>query len=171
MDVAGGLNLSYNWNNDPSGINWASGVSLANADWTYVALVIRPNQAELYAAFGTNYTTWTTGTNFTSHQASSFSGPTLFGADYGPNTNLFFNGLIDEVAIFNRSLSEGEIYSQYSSAIGGVAPQLFADVAAPLNQPFVGDPLSLVVDAGARLLSATNGARTRSQFWAPTPAR
>lgn len=148
VDVAGGLNLSYNWNNDPSTFNWASGVSLANADWTYVALIIRPYEAELYAAFGTNYTSWTTGTNFTSHQASSFSGPTLLGADYGPTTNLFFNGLIDEVAIFNRSLSEGEVYSQYSSAIGGVAPQIFSDVAAPVNQPFVGDTLSLVVDVG-----------------------
>src|SRR5213075_2807969 len=99
IDVAGGLALSYNWNNDPAGINWASGVSLADNDWTYVGLVIRPNQAELYAAFGTNFTTWTTGTNLVGNLASTFAGPTFFGADYGPNTNLFFNGIIDEVAI------------------------------------------------------------------------
>ena len=148
VDVAGGLALSYNWNNDPATFNWASGVNMANADWTYVALVIRPTQAELYAVFGTNFTTWTTGTNFTSHQPSSFAGPTLFGADFGPTTNLFFNGLIDEVAIFNRSLSEGEVYTEYSSAIGAVGPLIFTDVAAPASQPYLGDTLSLVVDAG-----------------------
>ncbi len=148
VDVAGGLALSYNWNDDPSTFNWASGVQLAIADWTYVALVIRPTQAELYAAFGTNFTTWTTGTNFVTHQPSSFAGPTLFGADLGGSTNQFFNGLIDEVAIFNRSLSEGELYSAYSAAIGGVAPQIFSDVTAPASQPYTGDTLTLVVDAG-----------------------
>ena len=147
VDVAGGLNLSYNWNNDPGSINWASGVSLANNDWTYVALVIRPTQAELYAVFATNYTTWTTGTNFINHQPSSFAAPTWFGADFGP-TNQFFNGMIDEVAIFNRSLSEGELYTEYSAAIGGVPPQIFNDVSAPPTQPYIGDTFSLAIDVG-----------------------
>lgn len=148
VDVAGGLALSYNWNNDPATFNWASTINMADSDWTYVALVIRPNQAELYSVFGTNFATWTGATNFVSHQASSFAGPTLFGADLGPTTNLFFKGQIDEVAIFNRSLSAGELYTEYSSAIGGVAPQLFTDVTAPASQPYIGDTVSLVVDAG-----------------------
>jgi hypothetical protein len=148
IDVGGGLALSYNWNNDPAGINWASGVSLVDSDWNYVALVIRPTQAELYAVDGTNYSSWTGGTNLVTLQPSTFAGPTLFGADYGPATNLFFKGTIDEVAIFNRSLSQGELYTAYSSAIGGIAPQIFTDVAAPANAPYIGDTLSLMVDAG-----------------------
>ena len=148
LDVATPLGLSYNWNNDEAGINWDSGVTLANNDWTYVALVIRPNQAELYAAFGTNFTTWTPATNFVPNLPATFAGPTTFGADYGPNTNLFFNGLIDEVAIFNRDLSEGELYTAYATAVGGIAPQIFTDVAAPATAPFAGDPLTLTVDAG-----------------------
>src|SRR5579883_1857627 len=37
-DIGGGLALSYNWNDDPSTFNWASGISLSDSDWTYVAL-------------------------------------------------------------------------------------------------------------------------------------
>ena len=46
--------MSYNWNGDPASINWFSGVSLADSDWTYVALVVQPSQAALYAAFATD---------------------------------------------------------------------------------------------------------------------
>src|SRR5262249_49193496 len=128
--------------------NWASGVSLADSDWTYVALVIQPEQAALYAAFGTNSTTWTTGTNVTTHLSQAFEGPTLFGADFSSSTNLFFKGSIDEVAIFDRALSEGEVYTAYSSAVGGVPPQIFTDVATPPTAPYIGETLSLLVDAG-----------------------
>ena len=150
IDVGGGLALSYNWNNDPSTFNLPSGLSLADSDWTYVALVIRPNQAEIYAGLGTNSSTWSSWTNFqlAFYPPSSFAGPTLFGADYGPSTNLFFNGSIDEVAVFNRSLGEGELYTAYSAAIGGVPPQIFTDVTAPANSAFAGETLNLVVDAG-----------------------
>jgi hypothetical protein len=148
IDVGGGLALSYNWADDPSTFNWASGVSLADSDWTYVALVIQPDQANLYAAFNTNTASWIGGTNFTSHAVQAFEGPTLFGADYGPTTNLFFKGAIDEVAIFNRALSEGEAYTAYGSAVGGVAPRVFTDVAVPVNTPYIGDTLTLTVDAG-----------------------
>jgi hypothetical protein len=148
VDIGGGLGLSYNWDNDPSTFNWASGVSLTDSDWTYVALVIQPTQAALYAAAATNATTWNSGTNFTTHLTQAFEGPTWFAADLSASTNLYFKGLIDEVAIFNRALSEGEVYSAYGSAIGRVAPQIFTDVAAPPTPPYLGETLNLLVDAG-----------------------
>lgn len=148
IDIGGGLALSYNWANDPATFNWASTISLADSDWSYVALVIQPTQAALYTASAADPATWLSATNFATHSPQAFEGPTLFGADFQPTTNLFFNGAIDEVALFNRSLSEGELYSAYGAAVGGVAPVLFNDVAAPADQPFVGAPLNLVVDVG-----------------------
>jgi hypothetical protein len=148
MDIGGGLALSYNWNDDPSTYNWASGVSLADSDWTYVALVIAPDHAALYSAAGTNVASWTTATNFAAHVNQAFEGPTFFGADFQTATNLFFRGSIDEVAIFNRSLNEGELYSAYGAAVGAVGPQIFSDVSAPVSQPYLGDTLNLVIDAG-----------------------
>ena len=148
MDIGGGLALSYNWNNDPATFNWASTISIADSDWSYVALVVQPNQAALYTVWGTNSATWTSATNFTTHANQAFEGPTLFGADFQPGTNLFFSGTMDEVAIFNRALSAGELYTAYGAAVGGVGPQIFADVTTPANQPFAGEVLNLVVDAG-----------------------
>jgi hypothetical protein len=148
IDIGGGLGLSYNWDDDPSTYNWASGVSLALSDWTYVALIVQPTQAALYAAAANDATTWNSGTNFTTHVLQAFEGPTVFGADFAPGTNLLFAGNIDEVAIFNRALSEGEVYSAYGSAVGGVAPQIFSDVSPPANPPFLGETVSLSIDAG-----------------------
>jgi hypothetical protein len=113
-----------------------------------VALIVQPTQAALYAAAANDATTWTSGTNFTTHLIQAFEGPTVFGADFAAGTNLLFAGLIDEVAIFNRALSEGEVYSAYGSAVGGVAPQIFTDVSAPLTPPYLGESLSLSIDAG-----------------------
>src|SRR6185503_6100296 len=59
-----------------------------------------------------------------------------------------FNGTIDEVALFNRSLSIGEAYTEYATAVGGLGPQIFADPTAPANPLLGGDTLKLVVDAG-----------------------
>ncbi|HZR16079.1 MAG TPA: LamG-like jellyroll fold domain-containing protein [Verrucomicrobiae bacterium] len=148
MDIGGGLALSYNWANDPATFNWASSLSLADSDWSYVALVIQPTQAALYTASAADASTWLGATNHATHQTQAFEGPTLFGADFQTNNTLLFNGSMDEVAIFNRSLSEGELYSAYATAVGGVAPQLFNDVSGPADQPFVGATLNLAVDVG-----------------------
>ena len=148
IDIGGGLSLSYNWADDPTTFNWPSTISLADSDWTYVALVVQPNQAALFAASAADITTWAGATNPVSHLVQPFEGPTLFGADLQTNGNFFLNGSIDEVAIFDRALGVGELYSAYAAAVGGVAPVIFTDLAAPANQPFLGDPLVLSVDAG-----------------------
>jgi hypothetical protein len=151
IDVAGGLALTYNWANDTATYNWASGVSLPDSDWAFVALVIRPDQAAIFEANDTNFTTFNGATNPVTHAVQPFEGATLFGADLSPNSGsgpAYFNGLIDEVAIFNRALSVGEVYSEYAAAIGGVAPQIFGGPNVPANQPYEGDTLALSVDVG-----------------------
>ena len=148
IDIGGGLSLSYDWADDPTTYNWPSTISLADSDWTYVALVVQPNQAALFAASAADITTWAGATNPVSHLVQPFEGPTLFGADLQTNGNFFLNGSIDEVAIFNRALGVGELYSAYAAAVGGVAPVIFSDLVTPATQPFLGDPLVLSVDAG-----------------------
>jgi hypothetical protein len=151
IDVAGGLALTYNWANDTATYNWASGVSLPDSDWAFVALVIQPDQAAIFEANDTNFTTFNGATNPVTHAVQPFEGATLFGADLAPiggSGPAYFNGLIDEVAIFNRALSVGEVYSQYGAAIGGVPPQIFGGPAAEATQLYDGDTLSLSVDAG-----------------------
>jgi hypothetical protein len=147
IDAGGGLGLAYNWNDDPATYNWVSGLVLPDSDWAYAALVVGPTQAALYLADGTNASTFAGATNFLAHTPQPFDGLTIFGGDPIAGAR-FFVGDLDEFAIFTRSLSVGEIFSQYAAAVGGVAPKIFTDLQAPTNQLFTGDSFTLSVDAG-----------------------
>ena len=147
--VNGGLGLGYVWNdNDANTYNWSpSGDShlptLNDSEWDFVALVVQPTEANIYICSPT--IPFTGVTNYLAHSAEKFNGTTLIGSDSGLAA-YSFNGNIDEVAVWNRSLSAGELFSQYASAVGGQKPQIFGDLQTPTL--FVGDTLNLTVDVG-----------------------
>lgn len=148
----GGLGLGYVWNNEPASYNWSPSVdaglpALPDSDWAYVALVVRPSSASLYLAMTNDGGSFTGVTNILNHVNQKFNASTLFGSDGGAAAYSFKGG-IDEVAIFNRSLGVGELYSQYAAAIGGLAPKIFTDPQPPVDGVYAGDTLSLTVDAG-----------------------
>jgi len=150
--VYGGLGLGYVWNNDPNTYEWSPSVdaglpALPYNDWAFVALVVQPTEADLYICASNNPANFAAATNLYGHVLQAFSGPTFFGSDDG-QASLSYNGLIDEVAIFNQSLGEGEVYSQYAAAIGGLGPQIFVQPQAPVDPVYTGDTLTIVVDAG-----------------------
>jgi hypothetical protein len=148
----GGYGLGYIWGGNNYG--WSpssdSGLpSLPDSTWSFAALVIRPTAAELYICDANNFANWASVTNSAgvSHAPQAFEVATLVGSVAG-FTNRNFNGAVDEVAIFNRSLSAGELYTEYSAAIGGVAPKIFTDIQGPSLPVAVGDPIVLTIDAG-----------------------
>jgi len=150
--VDGGLGLGYVWNGNNYG--WAPTrdfgfPTLPDSQWAYVALVVQPDQAALYLCDRTNVADFTSITNSfnVSHANQAFDGATLVGAEAGFTTRSF-NGAIDEVAIFNRALSAGELYSQYASAVGGVPPKIFTDLQPPADLVYVGNDLVLQIDVG-----------------------
>jgi hypothetical protein len=174
--VGGGLALAYNWNNDPATYNWepySDGLpALPDSDWAFVALTVRPTQASIYVVDGVNFANFAGATNFTAHANQAFEGVTQVGADA---TTTYLNGAMDEVAIFNRALSTGEVYSQYAAAIGNVPPKVFYDPQTPADPLYTGDTLTLTVDAGGTpnlgyqwrkggspLLGATTSAYTKT---------
>lgn len=152
--VSGGLGIGYVWNDDINTYNWSPTGDLgfqtlpssADNQWSYVALVVQPTQAAVFLCPSNNSASFAGVTNFFNHVNQGFAGPTLFGADAGTIRN--FAGNIDEVAIFNRALSVGELYTQYGAAIGGVAPKIFTDLQGPTNSVAAGDPVVLTIDAG-----------------------
>jgi hypothetical protein len=145
IDIAGGLGLAYNWAGDNAALNWKSELSLVDSEWCFVALVVQPDQGVLHTAAGAGVSTFASATNLIHHAVQAFDGATLLGTD-ADLTNTF-RGLIDEVAIFNRALSPGEIYSQYAAAVGEVGPRIFADPQAP-GGLYEEDAVALKVDAG-----------------------
>jgi len=152
--INGGLGIGYVWNNDPNTYNWSPTTDLGfqtlpssvDNQWAYVALVIQPAQAAIYLCQSNNAASFAGVTNFVNHVVQKFEGATLFGSDTSPGTP--FAGNIDEVAIFNRALGVGELYTQYGAAVGGVGPKIFTDLQGPTNSVYAGDPITLSIDAG-----------------------
>lgn len=144
--TGGGLMLGYDWNEDPSTYAWQSHLMIPDGQWAFAALIVRPDQAVLWELDPSMGFTLPS-TNAIAHAVQAFDGPTRIGSDAQdpPRT---FNGSIDEVAIFNRELMLGEVYSQYAAAKGGLAPMVFWDPQPPAKTPFEGDTLILTVDAG-----------------------
>lgn len=91
--------LRYHWNDSQWG--WNSGQIVPDQEWTHVALVVEPNRATIYLnGIGV--------VNNANHIPELFEGAFLIGRD--PNfDSRQFRGLIDEVCIWNKALSEAEI--------------------------------------------------------------
>lgn len=93
--------LRYHWND--GGYNFASGLTVG-AGWSHVALVITPSNATLYV-----------NGNPAVHNAAqaveAFDAPLTIG--YDPNFGTrYFKGLIDEVCVYDRALTQAEIREQ-----------------------------------------------------------
>ena len=148
----GGFQIGYTWGGDPLTFDFPSTVTVPDGQWSFVAVTVSSTQAVIYAHDGT---TFQTNINVTPHLEQGFNGLSRIGMDYFLLTYYYpgfqpitaFNGGIDEVSIFKRELSMGEVYSLYAVGKGGVAPSIFRDVVAPASIS-AGETLSLSVDAG-----------------------
>ena len=138
--------LSYNWNNDSAAANFKSSLSVPVGHWAFVAMIVQPDQAVLCLNDPTAANPFQAVTNYAVHPEQSFAGLTTIGTDV-QDGSLTFNGRIDEVAIFNRALSVGEVYVQYAAAVGGLEPTVFSAPQAP-DSLYLGETLTLTVDAG-----------------------
>ncbi len=91
--------LRYHWNDN--GYGFASNLIVPNNQWTHVALVASPTKMALYM-------NGKAAVNTTTILPEEFNTPLNIGLD--PNgTTRYFNGLIDEVCVFDRSLTQNEI--------------------------------------------------------------
>jgi hypothetical protein len=102
--------LRYHWNNGQ--YTWASNLRPPADQWAFVALVVQPTQATIYMDDGTGIVS---AVNTATHGLAGFTGAFHVGND---NATRFFSGDVDEVAIYNRALSAGEISLLALSATG-----------------------------------------------------
>lgn len=120
--------LSYLWNGDYWYLD--SGLTPPPGVWSFVGLVVNPNQAILYlgAANGFLYSA----TNNALHVAQAFDAPLMLGLDpcCGPR---IFNGRIDEAQIYNRALSASEIQAMYAAGTNGMCPPTPLMFTGPLS--------------------------------------
>jgi hypothetical protein len=109
--------IGYTWNqNNANTYNWPSRLFTSPGQWSFVVLTIAPTQAILYV--GTNGILKSS-TNAIAHSAEIWDGPTAIGADTLSGPSRVFNGQIDEVAVFNCTLSPTQVATLYSLALLG----------------------------------------------------
>jgi hypothetical protein len=97
--------LCYYWNE--AYWLWHSGLFIPSDEWTFVAVAVEPTQATLYLDDGTFYAEAHSASHGPLEQFDSGSLSQIAGDDM----HEYFDGLIDDIRIYNRGLSTEEIAS------------------------------------------------------------
>ena len=103
--------LRYNWNNQTSAYNWSSGLIVPDNQWTFVALVIQPDQAILYVNDST-------AVNPVANSNEEFDGKLEIGWDKS-DASRHFKGLIDEVCIWKTAREKEQIILDMHHILNG----------------------------------------------------
>ncbi len=107
-----GENLGYTWNNNSSTWGWSSGVQPPAGQWSFVALVVQSSAATVYLI---NTNGVQSATNFVANVSQAFGGTGTIGTDSYASPARAFNGLMDEVAVFNQALPPAQIQHLYAN--------------------------------------------------------
>ncbi len=139
-------NLGYHWNDQGNTYGWTSGLVPPDGAWAYVALAVSPDMATMYMYDGT---TWSSAINAVAHPAQAFADITRLGADQ--DAARFFNGLIDEAAIYASTLTEAQLRTHALAGFGDPGhnpPTLATDppVLSPSGTIYATTPFSLIAD-------------------------
>lgn len=117
-DINGIVPLTYHWNDEFETRNWNTGIGTPSGQWSFVALVVTPSNATIHVM---NTNGLLSASQDHPHIVQSFAGTTLIGDDSaGAGGARVFNGIMDDVAVFNRALSTSELLSLYTNAAGAV---------------------------------------------------
>jgi len=124
--VSGGMGynnqqmLVYTWDNNSSATwGFVSGLVIPTNQWSLVGMVIYPSQAILYLGTTNGLRA---ATNVLAHTSDVFGDNWQIGHDNSSGSNdgtRTFNGMIDEMAVFNRSLLPARIAAYYRAALRG----------------------------------------------------
>ena len=109
-----GTVLRYMWGADQYW-QFVSGLEIPNGEWYFAALTISPDQGKLYLN-GIEQTA----TNVAEHVPTNLDGLISVGRDIGFGADRIMSGLIDEVRLYNKTLSDVDIQTM-----------LLPDVTAP----------------------------------------
>ena len=107
-------NLGFTWN---GGYIYDSTLTVPTNQWTFVALVVTPTNGIIYMATNSTLYAWT---NNVANVNASFTNTAYLGWDSGYGTDRHINGAMDEVAIFNHSLTGAQISDLLTAAQTGL---------------------------------------------------
>jgi len=108
--------LTYMWGADQYW-SFASGLEIPNGEWYFAALAISPDQGKLYLN-GIEQTA----TNVAEHVPTNLDGLISVGRDIGFGADRIMSGLIDEVRLYNKTLTDVEILKLMGAVSDVTAP-------------------------------------------------
>ncbi len=110
--------LRYNWNNQSAAYTWSSGLIVPDNEWSFIALVIEPDQATLYLND-------TSAVNVIPHALEEFDGEFEIGRDLaGPDR--YYNGALDEICVWNIARTAEQIMADQHHILRGTESGLVA---------------------------------------------
>ena len=117
--------LSYIWNN----VGWYenSGLVLPTNQWCMAAFVTTPTNNTLYLGAQGALNRYV---SVNSNPPGAFDTSMSIGSDSGSRA---FNGLIDDVSVFNTSLSAQQIQAIYAAGVGVIPPGISQNPASTTN--------------------------------------
>lgn len=119
--------LGYNWNDQFGAWAWNSGIVVPVNQWSFVSLAVTPTNAIVRMITGDRLYC---ATNTMVHNVQSWNLPVYIGNDpVNASGGNIFDGSIDEVAVYRRTLSEQEVVKMYTDARG------IAGLPAMVSQP------------------------------------
>ncbi len=148
--------LTYIWNQGKTAY-FVSGLVIPSNQWSFVGLVISPANATLYLGSGGPLTNAVN--SAVTNRNELWTGDGLLGYDPLYGLQRLFNGIIDEVAVFKRSLSLDQINTLYNIGRG---------VVQPVPPGFVGEPprsQALYAGRTARFSAPATGSSPLIYHW------
>jgi len=118
--------LAYTWNNN-STWSYVSGLTIPMNQWSMLAVAVAPTEAILYVI---NTNGVQTATNAVAQTVEAWGGTASVGNDPGNNNARIFNGIADEVAMFNYTLTPAQIQNLYAGVVSLPRPTLKIGPAA-----------------------------------------
>ena len=112
LRFASGTQLGFTWNN----FIYDSTLNLPMNQWSFVALVVTATNGTIYMATNATLQSWT---NTTAMPNAAFNTAAYLGTDNAYTTR-HFGGALDEVAIFNQSLTAAQIKDLLAAAQTGL---------------------------------------------------
>ena len=149
--------LTYTWeNNNPSSYNFVSGLQIPEDEWAMLALVVTPDEATLYVGSGGSLDS---AVNDIPHSPQDNFTEWRLGEDNCCSTDRNFEGVMDDVSIWDEALSEEQLLSLYNGSqtpltLAGGGPAEPRLQAGDANMDLKFDQLDLVqVQIAAKYLT------------------
>jgi hypothetical protein len=147
-NMANMAELGYVWDtNSPATSGYHSGLFPLVGQWSFVALTITPTNSTIYLYYidgGTGITNLLKSVQTINNLSEPFTGGTTWiGSD--TTAGSIFDGSLDEVAVFGKSLNEAQVQDLFLKGIGaaGVAPAVADATIYPAASVYSGQNVTL----------------------------